>query len=117
MASGQTVTVASDTAVFAGAAVTIAGTMQVPRGVSVAFFTPSFAIASTGSIVPLMNKRCPGRTHDVVSACQIDVANLWEVGAGGSLGITSSVKRNANPKHPCTVMFATRNEARIIPVS
>ena len=39
------------------------------------------------------------------------VANLWEVGAGDSLGITSSVKRNANPKHPCTVVFATRNDS------
>ena len=111
VASGQTVTVASDLAVFASTAVTIAGTMQVPRGVSVAFFTPSFTIASTGSIVPLTNKHYPGPTHDIVSACQIDVANLWEVGAGDSLGITSSVKRNANPKYPCTVVFATRSES------
>ncbi len=111
VAPGQTVTVASDLAVFASTAVTIAGTMQVPRGVSVAFFTPSFTIASTGSIVPLTNKHYPGPTHDIVSACQIDVANLWEVGAGDSLGITSSVKRNANPKYPCTVVFATRSES------
>jgi hypothetical protein len=104
--SGKTVTVARNLAVFASTAVTIAGTMNVPRGVSVAFFTPSFTIASTGSIVPTANVNYPGPTDDIVSACQIDVANVWEVGAGDSLGVTSSVKRNAKPGHPCTAVFA-----------
>jgi len=107
--AGHSVTVTRNLAVFASTAVTIAGTISVPRGVSVAFFTPTFTIASSGSIVPLTNKNYPGPTHDLVSACQIDVANLWEVGAGDSLGITSSVKQNANPKHPCNVVFALRN--------
>ncbi|HZY98814.1 MAG TPA: hypothetical protein VFE36_04510 [Candidatus Baltobacteraceae bacterium] len=106
--SGKTVTVSRNAAIFASTAVTIAGTLKVPRGVSVAFFTPSFTIASTGSIVPVTNAKYPGPTHDLVSACQIDVANLWEVGAGDSLGITSSVKRNATPGHPCSVVLALR---------
>jgi hypothetical protein len=106
VAAGKTVTVSRNLAVFASTAVSIAGTMKVPRGVSVAFFTPSFTIASTGTIVPVTNANYPGPTHDLVSACQIDVGNVWEVGAGDSLGITSSVKRNAKPGHPCSVHVA-----------
>lgn len=109
VASGKTLTVSRNLAVFASEAVTIGGTMKVPRGVSVAFFAPSFTITTSGSIVPEANTKYPGPTYDLVSACQIDVANLWEVGAGDSLGITSSVKRNAKPGHPCTVVFALRS--------
>ena len=62
---------------------TIAGAMNIPRGVSVAFFTPSFTIVLRRALLFLLiNKNYPGPTHVIIGARQIDVANLWEVGAG-----------------------------------
>jgi hypothetical protein len=108
VASGKTVTVTKKLAVFASTSVTIAGTLVVPRGMQVAFFTPSFTVAPGGHITTAKNKQWAGPVDDLVSACQIDIppqsGTPWEAGAGDDLGFTSSQKQNADPKHPCTVV-------------
>jgi hypothetical protein len=109
VAAGKTVKVSKNLAVFASTSVTIAGTLIVPRGVQVAFFTPSFTIAQpNGRITTAKNGKYAGPVDDFVSACQIDIqtqnGSPWEAGAGDDLGFTSNTKQNADPKHPCTVI-------------
>jgi hypothetical protein len=109
VASGKTVTVTKNLAVFARTSITIAGTLVVPRGIQAAFFTPSFTIAQpSGRIVTAKNKKWGGPVDDFVSACQIDIQPqggvAWEAGAGDDLGFTSNRKQHADPKHPCTAV-------------
>jgi hypothetical protein len=101
VASGKTISVSKNLAVFASTAVEIDGTLNVPRGISVAFFSPSFTLR--GFIYAPTNKKYTGAVNDLVSACQIYAAarTNWFVGAGDNLAFTSSKKRGSSK--PCTV--------------
>ena len=107
VAAGKTVRVTKNLAVFASTSITISGTLVVPRGIAVAFFTPSFTLAQYASIGTAKNGKYAGPVDDFLSACHIDLQSDWEIGAGDALGVTSSTKQNANPKQPCTTRFGT----------
>lgn len=112
--SGTTVKVSKNVAIFASGSVTIAGTLIVPRGISVAFFTPSFTLA--GRIATAVNKKWSGEVDDLLSAChvRIELAGSWTLGAGDNLGITSSVKPRSNPKNSCTVSIDNPSASGIV---
>lgn len=105
VASGKTVKVTKNLAVFASTSITISGTLVVPRGVQVAFFTPSFTNA--GTITTVKNAKYAGPVDDLLSACHVNLqsGSRWEIGAGDAVGFTSSTKQNANSKQPCTLIF------------
>lgn len=106
--AGQTVIVTKDLAVFASSSVTIAGELQVPAGISVAFFTPAFTIKGPGGFIyAAANTKYDGHVDDVVSACQVSVQNStqWQVGGSDNLALTASGKSTS--KHPCTVTFGS----------
>ncbi|HEY1977931.1 MAG TPA: hypothetical protein VGG89_15365 [Candidatus Baltobacteraceae bacterium] len=106
VATGKTVKVTKNLAVFASASITISGTLVVPRGIQVAFFTPSFTIVGPyGGIETTKNGKYAGPVDDFVSACHIDLQSKWEIASGDNAGITSSTKQNANPKQPCIARF------------
>jgi hypothetical protein len=103
VSAGKTLTVAKNLALFAAGSVKIDGKLIVPRGLQVAFFTPSFTIDPSGQIATAKNKAWKGQVDDLVSACQIQIQDnaKWDVGAGDNLAFTSSGK--PNPKRPCTI--------------
>lgn len=104
VAAGKTVKVTKNLAVFASTSITISGTLVVPRGIQVAFFTPSFTL--NGSVGTVNNAKYLGPVDDFVSACHIVQSGGWNVGPGDDIGITSSTKQNANPKQPCTAVLS-----------
>jgi hypothetical protein len=107
---GAFVKVDKNLAVFATASVSIAGTLSVPPGISVAFFTPSFTIKGAPSGLEggaingnTDNKHYLGPANDIVSACQIDIQERaeWIVGGGDNLAFTSDGKSVGG--HKCSV--------------
>lgn len=113
VASGQNIRVTKNLAVFATSSVSIAGTLQVPAGISVAFFTPMFTIEGpSGLIFAATSKHYLGHVDDFVSACQINVANSsqWQVPGGDNLALTATSK--SSRKHPCSVTIGSNKNLK-----
>jgi hypothetical protein len=93
VAAGKTVKVDGKLTIFATGSIEIAGTLEIPRGTEVAFFTPQFTVTGGITSAPALgDANVPPYAIDSIDACSLSVSNNGrvEIPAGDTLAMAST---------------------------